>query len=245
MKEIKCDFDCEGDDCNCQRFSMRKADQNKATWFYIFSVLLLVGASIFVVLASIIDDMLLDILLIGVVIVDFSLFFLMFSNLPQEYDITCTEYKVYYRDIGIPRLKRKYVFVIDVLIAAVPIMLFVWDIAHTIEAIQNGVGIDDEVYFMYIIYVFGWTLRAQGVLDALLLSVGVFLFFLEVIIWFIHRGGNLCSAYFDDVPIGLDEIERRFQTLDGDYWADLEKQRKESWENFKNKFKPKPADDGI
>ena len=246
MSEKKCDFDCEGPDCNCQNFSMRKADQNKATTFYIACVLLLISASIFVVLASLINNKILDIMLIFVVIVDFALFFLMISNLPDDYDMTCTEYKVFYRDIGIPRLKRKYVFVIDVLIAAVPIMLFVWDIAHTGVAIQSGVDINDEVYFMYLFYLWAWTLRAQGILDAFLITVGLTLFFIEVIIWFKRRGGDLCTAYLDDIPImGIDEIERRFQTLEVDYWEDITKNREKKWEDWKNQFKPKKKDDGI
>lgn len=250
MTSKECDFECEGPDCNCETFYMRKADQNRATFFYVACVWLLVGAAVFVVLASIINDKLWDLILIFVSVVDFILFFLIFSNLPEEYDITCTEYKVYFRDIGIPRLKRKYVFAIDVLIAAVPIMIFVWDIFHTVVAIQSGVLSDDEVLFMYFWYLPDWTLRAQGVFDAIVLSLGLFLFVIEVVIWFTMRQGNLCSAYFDDIPVaGINEMERRFQELETNYWEDINRKNKENWEktkqSFSNAFKGKNRNDGI
>lgn len=228
-----CDFECIGDECICKPFTMRKTDQHKAMLFYIACVALLIGASAFIVLAVLLPNPILCFVLLFVSFVNFTLFFLMASNLPSEYNVTCTEYKVFFRDIGIPRLKRKYVFLIDVLIAAIPLMFFVWDIGHTIDAIQNGISANNEVLFMYFWYVDGWTLRAQGFWDVWLAFVGLFLFIIEMVVWFGIRKGNLCSTQVDDIPIfGLNELQRRMKKLGEEGW-DNEPKWKENMDNLR------------
>jgi hypothetical protein len=116
-------------------------------------------------------------------------------------------------------MKRKYVMVIDIMIAAVPLMFVVWDVSHTIAYISAGVGPSDEILFMYFWPLDDWNMIAQGWLDFWWALLGLILFVSEFVVWFDLRGGNLCSARFDDVPFPLiGDYERRVETLPDYYW---------------------------
>lgn len=218
-----CEFECEGDEeCNCDSFQLTTPEKNRSKFLYIGSVGLLILTALILTLMSIFDSVLIDFTLVILGAGAFLVIFVIAVNIPLKYHRICVSHKVYYKDIGVPRIQRKYVFVIDVLIAAVPLMIFIWDITHTIIYVANGTTLSDDIPFCYVIDEFWiwdeWNLIAQGWLDFGLASVGIFLFIVEVWVWFDKRDANLCTARFDDIPVlSVDEIEERVKKTDGHY----------------------------
>jgi hypothetical protein len=136
----------------------------------------------------------------------FTFGFLLALKTPREYRRTCTEFKVLFADIAFPRLKRMYVLLLDILVAALPLMLGGWGLVQGMSRLLEGQGPHDPAPAFYLIpldflEVLGWKweISEQMIVDLVLLMTGLFFTFLELFVWFGRRRGDLCGVEPEDL----------------------------------------------
>jgi hypothetical protein len=149
--------------------------------------------------------------------------YLLSSAVPEKYtNNVCIELAALYKDFGMLRWRRTFILLFDITIASFALMIFIWDLIHDITYISNGVQANDTVPLMYLWDVpeWEWTLLRQGWLDFFFALIAGIMIVSELMLWFDHRLGNVCSLQVDDVPFPVvGDYQNRVDSIKDDWWG--------------------------
>lgn len=215
---------CIGEpDCVCDTFKLRKGELRRVKFIYITAVTIMAAVSTIITITSLFAVHILFFIMLFVTLGLFVSAYLLASAVPEKYtNNVCIELAAMYKDFGMLRWRRTFILLFDITIASFALMVFTWDLIHNIVYISNGVQADDTVPLMYLWDVpeWEWTLLRQGWLDFFFALAAGIMIVSELMLWFDHRLGNVCSLQLDDMPFPVvGDYQNRVDSLKYDWWG--------------------------